>query len=143
MALWDTGGPASLGGAGGGLGVDRVGLALLAPCLAIRPVDLDQLDPGHPQMQRQTGPVGPGALDPDLVQLAVRAQPRQQQPIAGRGGRELPMPEQPPGRVEHRGSVGVLVRVHPAGHHGSRSGRSSIERRMCHVCRSVLVVSLG
>ena len=32
------------------------------------PVDLDQLDPGHPQMQRQPGPVGAGALDPDLVQ---------------------------------------------------------------------------
>ena len=35
-------------------------------------------------------------------------------------------------RAPH-GSVGVLVRVHPTGHHrGSRSGRSSIERRMCH-----------
>ena len=43
------------------------------------------------------------------------------------------MPQQPPGRVEHRGSVGVLVGVHPTGHHrGSQSGRSSIERRMCH-----------
>ena len=71
--LRDAGGPAGLGGAGGGLGVDRVGLALPAAGLAVRAVDLDQLDPGHPQMQRQPGPVGAGALDPDLVQLARSA----------------------------------------------------------------------
>ena len=36
-------------------------------------------------------------------------------------------------RRDDRGSVGVLVRVHPTGHHrGSRSGSSSIERRKCH-----------
>ena len=42
------------------------------------------------------------------------------------------MPQQPPGPIEDRGSVGVVVRVHPTGHHrGSRSGRSSIERIYC------------
>ena len=114
--LGDAGGASGLGGAGGGFGVDRVGLALLAPGLAVGPVDLDQCDAGHPQVHRQPRAVGPGALDPDLVQLTVGTQPLQQPGIAGRGGRELPMTQQPASRVEDRGGVGVLMRIDPTGH---------------------------
>jgi len=115
-ALRDAGSAAGLSGPGGGFGVDRVGLALPAAGLAVGPVDLDHLDAGHPQVQRQPRAVGPGALDPDLVQLTMRTQPRQQPGIAGRGGRELPMTQQPAGRVEDRGGVGVVVRIDPTGH---------------------------
>ena len=48
------------------LGVDRVGLALPAAGLAVRPVDLDHGDAGLGEEPGQPGPVGAGALDPDL-----------------------------------------------------------------------------
>jgi hypothetical protein len=105
-----------LGGAGGGLGVDRVGLAPVPAGRAVRAVDLDQLHPRGLQVMRQPGTVGPGALHPDPGQRPEATQPTQQPRVAGRGGRELPVPQQPAGEVQDSGSVGVAVRVHPTGH---------------------------
>ena len=113
--LRDTGGPAGLGSPGGGLGVDRVGLTLPAAGLAVRAVDLDQLDPCRLQDCGQPGPVGPGALNPDPHQLPEACAARPAARVAGRGGRELPVPQQPAGRVERGGGVGVFVRVDPTG----------------------------
>ena len=114
--LRDAGGPTGLGGPGGGLGIDRVGLALPAAGLAVRAVDLDQLHPDPLQIPSQPGAVDPGPLDPDPHQLPEPAQPAQQSGVTGRGGRELAVPQQPARRIECCDRVGVFVRVDPTCH---------------------------
>ena len=70
-------------GAGGGHGVDRVGLALPVTDLPVRAIDLDHRDPGPVQLAGQPGPIRAGALDADQLDLAVRAQPADQ-PLGSR-----------------------------------------------------------
>jgi hypothetical protein len=57
--------------------------------LAVRAVDLDQLDPLPGQVAGQPRPVGAGSLHTDLDQPAERAQPHQQRPVARRRRGEL------------------------------------------------------
>jgi hypothetical protein len=113
--LRDTAGPTGLGSPRGGLGVDRVGLTLPAAGLTVRAVDLDQLHPSRLQKPSQASPINSATFNPDPHQLPKRAQPGQQCGVTGRGGRELPVPQQPAGRVECGGGVGVFVRVDPTG----------------------------
>lgn len=49
-ALWGCLRLAAQGGPGGGLGVDRIGLALAPAGLPVGPVDLDHLEVGGPQV---------------------------------------------------------------------------------------------
>jgi hypothetical protein len=86
----------------------------------VRAVDLDQLHPCRLQKSSQASPIDPATFNPDPHQLPERAQPGQQCGVTGRGGRELPVPQQPAGRVECCGGVGVggvdvFVRVDPTG----------------------------
>ena len=101
--------------AGCGLGVDRVGLAAQPARLAVGTVDLDHLDAVSAQVTSQSGSVGAGALDADLVDLAVATHPRQQLGVAlrGRSGRRGAH-HMAGGGVDHHRDVNVGVGVHPA-----------------------------
>jgi hypothetical protein len=116
-------GAPGLGGPGGGLGIQRVGLAVPAPGRPVGAVDLDHGHPGLVEVCGQFGAVAAGAFDTDQHQLSERAQPGQQRGIPGRGGRELAVPQQPALPVHGRGGVGVAVGVHPAGHLHHRADR--------------------
>ena len=59
-------GPTTEGGPGCFDGVEGVGLAAAAALLAIRSVDLDDLDAHPPQVTGQAGPIGTGSFDADL-----------------------------------------------------------------------------
>jgi hypothetical protein len=113
--LRDTAGPAGLSSPRGGLGVDRIGLTLPTAGLTVRAIDLDQLHPCRLQKSSQASPINPATFNPDPHQLPERAQPGQQGGVTSRVSRELPVPQQPAGRVECCGGVGVFVRVHPTG----------------------------
>jgi hypothetical protein len=39
--------------------------------LAVRPVDLDDMDPGAGQVPREPSAIGPGALDTDPFDIAM------------------------------------------------------------------------
>jgi hypothetical protein len=130
---------AGLGGSGGGAGqhrpgrgdrVDRIGLALPAAGLAIAAVGLDHHDVLCGQVAGQAGAVGAGAFDPDLHQPAEGGQPGQQNRVAGSGGGELGIAEQPSGAVDRGRVVGSAVGVHAtedihvrARHDGNRRPR--------------------
>ena len=63
--------------------------------------------------------VGSGALDSDAAHRAPRLQPAGELVIAARIGRELRRAQQPPGRVDRGGDMGVFVGVDPAEDSGS------------------------
>jgi hypothetical protein len=78
VSLFRHGGsPARQRGTGGGLGVDRVGLALPAAHSAVRAVDLHHRHVLGAQEPGQAGAVHAGALDTDQHQAAEPGQPRQ------------------------------------------------------------------
>jgi hypothetical protein len=58
---------------GGGVGVDRVGLALGRPGIAVGTVDLDGLHALGMQVAGQPSAVGAGALHADLYEAAMAA----------------------------------------------------------------------
>jgi hypothetical protein len=80
-------------------------------CLAVGPVDRDERDALGGEVAGQAGAVRAGALDADLHELAVGTQPRQQLPVAGCGGRELPVAEYTPRLVDRGGVVGKTVSI--------------------------------
>jgi hypothetical protein len=98
---------------GGGFGVEGVGLAPSAAGGLVGCVDLDHLDPGHPQVPGQRRTVGPGALHPGPPQHPEATHPAQQRPIADRSGREVRAAQQHPQRRDDRGDVHVVVGIHP------------------------------
>jgi hypothetical protein len=59
------GGHSGQGRPGGGLGIDRVRLAVSPPQAGVRPVDLDSLQPVGAHEPGQPSAVGAGAFDPD------------------------------------------------------------------------------
>ena len=61
--------------AGGGFRVDWVGLAALATHLAVHAVDFDHLDSTGAKYAGEVHPIGPRALDADLVDLPERSHP--------------------------------------------------------------------
>jgi hypothetical protein len=99
---------------GGGVGVQRVGLAPAAALPPVGPVDLDYLYAFGPQVPGQRGAVGPGALYPHRMQPPEGAQPGQQRGIAGRGGRELRICQTTAVHQHHRSVMDVLVGVDAA-----------------------------
>ena len=108
-------------GAGGGFGVDGVGLADQAAGAPVGAVDLDDLDPGQvAQVAGQACAVGAGALDTHTHHSAriaaggVGGYPLQQVGVPGGGGGEGGVGQHPPGQVDHRSGVGVGVGVDPA-----------------------------
>jgi hypothetical protein len=99
-------------------------------------VDLDHRDPAREERAHERGGVGAGRLHSDPQDLTMALQPVGELPVAARRGRECPGGQKPALLVEHRGVVGVGVRVDPAGdaepgwrHHGHavlpvRAGRA-------------------
>jgi hypothetical protein len=98
--------------------IDRIGLALSPPGLAVGPAGLDHGQALSGQVAGQAGAAGAGALHPDLDQPAEAGQPGQpgqpgqQRPVAGRGRGELGVTEQPPAAVDRGRVLGSAVRVH-------------------------------
>ena len=76
-ALGRRGGRTGQHRAGGGLGVDRVGLAALAAGASVWPVDLHHGDVLVQQVAGQAGAVAAGAFDPHGIQAPVPAKPAQ------------------------------------------------------------------
>ena len=107
-------GVAAQRGARRGLGVSAVGLAAAATRLAVRAVDLDDLDAVGGKPPGQPRPVGAGALDPDAHDAAPGPQPRGEVRAAGGVCGERGRPQPPPGGVDSRGDMDVSVGVHPA-----------------------------
>jgi len=101
--------------AGGGDRVHDIGLAITPADLPVRAHHLNDRNPLLPQMPGQAHPVGAGALDPDPVNVTEAAQPRQQPPIANRGGRELSGSQHTTDSAHDRGDVNVEVGIDATG----------------------------
>jgi len=99
--------------AGGGFGVDGIVLAAPVAGMRMRPVDLQDLDPGRLQVSGQPGAVSAGGLHADLADGAKAAHRVQQLLIAGGRGWKACDGQQPSMLVEDRGLVGVGVGVDP------------------------------
>ena len=84
------------------------------PVLPVRAVYLHHADAGRGQVPGKARPVAAGPFDADQGDGPETAQPAQHLRVPGRGGRELPHPQQPPGRAERGGDVHVGVGVHAA-----------------------------
>lgn len=111
----DAGGFAGEHSAGGADGVDRVGFAVPAAGAPVGPVDLDHGDRGGAEVPGQAGAVAAGALDTDVVQPAVAAEPGEHLLVTGEGGGELLVAEDTAGAVQGGGVVGTGVGVHTGG----------------------------
>jgi hypothetical protein len=80
--------PPGQGRAGGGVGVDEVGLADAATFGPVRAVDLDDPVPERAGGAAESGPVGGRAFPADREYLAVGVQEGQGRGVSGRGGGE-------------------------------------------------------
>jgi hypothetical protein len=76
-------GPAAQCGPGRLDGIEGVGLAVVAPGLPVRPVDLDNLQALSPEEPGQSDAIGAGALDADLGHVAEPLEPGHQGLVAG------------------------------------------------------------
>ena len=112
--LGDRGGFAVEHRSGSGLGVNGVTLAPPPPELAVRPVDLDHLDPASGQGPGQAQAVAAGALDPDLDEGAMALQPPLEPAIARCSRWELLSTQDPTDVIDDRGNVELLVGVDTA-----------------------------
>jgi hypothetical protein len=73
----------------GGLdGVERVGLAVIAPGLAVGPVYLDDFDAASPQEPAEPSSIGSRPFDADLGHLSEGLEPAEQRLVAGDIGTE-------------------------------------------------------
>ena len=108
--------PTTQRGSGGFDGVEGIGLARAAALLAIRSVDLDDLDTDSAQVAGQARAIGTGALDADLGDVAEGLEPAQQRLVAGSVGLEALRAEQSTERVECRRNVDVEMSVDTTGH---------------------------
>jgi hypothetical protein len=111
---------AGLGGGGGhpdqgGLGVDRIGLALAPAGAAVGAVDLDHLEAVGAGEAGQAGPIGAGAFHAHALHRPEPFSPTDQGDIAAGRGRERLGVQQPPGLVDDRDHMSVQVGVDPDG----------------------------
>lgn len=102
-------------GSGGGVGVNRVGLALIAAGLAVGTVDLDHPESGGGEGPGKPCAVGAGAFDPDAGHRPERGDPGHEGAVAGRCRREAPVVEVATQRVDHGGDVSISMGVDPGG----------------------------
>ena len=107
------------------LGIETIRLAVHTSSHSIRPVHLDNGDPGFRESSGQRCSERTGAFDADRPDLAVAAHPAQQCLIAGVGCWELAMAEEPALVVDRCRVVSVLVGVDATDHGDSRG-------RCCH-----------
>jgi hypothetical protein len=114
-SLRHTAGPAAQRRSSGLHRVEAVGLAVTAPGLTIRAINLDHRHPCGPQRPGQAGPIGTGAFHPDPAQRAEAAQPGVQVGEPAGGRRERLDAECAAVGVERGGDVNIEVGVNPAG----------------------------
>ena len=95
--------------------VEGVGLARVAACLAVRSVDLDDVDVLAAKEPREPRAIGARALDADLGDLAEPRSHVEERSIASCVGREGLGADEPAERVEGSGDVDVEVRVDAPG----------------------------
>ena len=100
----------------GGLdGVEGIGLARPTPLLAVRPIDLDDVDAVGLQVTGEPGAVAASALDADQGDGSEAAQPAEQAPVAGGvRGKRLDA-QQPADGVQGGGHMDVEVGVNASG----------------------------
>ena len=94
--------------AGGRLGIDRVGLALVASQPSVGPFDLDHDDPAGGQPAAQPRPVAAGPFDSDLVDRAELRRPFEQLGVAGGGRFDLGRVQPAAELIERDRDVDVL-----------------------------------
>ena len=111
LVLPASAGPTTDGGPGGLDGIERVGLALVAPGLPVGPVDLDDLDALPAQEPGPARPIGTGAFDADLGHLTEALEPDEQRLVASSVGIERLGADQSTQRVEGCGDVFIEVGV--------------------------------
>jgi len=114
-ALGCPGRPPGLRGPRGADRIQRIRLALAVAVLPVRAICLHDPDAGRGQIPGQARPVAAGALHAGQGDGPESGQPAEQIGVPGRGGRELPHPEQPADRVQRGGHVHAGVGVHAAG----------------------------
>ena len=107
--------PTTEGGPGCFDRIEGIGLATAPALLTIGSVDLDDLDAHPAQVAGQSGPIGTGALDADLGDVAEALEPREQGLVAGRIGGEALGAEQSTQRVEGRSNMDVAMGVDTTG----------------------------
>ena len=90
-----------------------IGLALPVPHLPIRSVHLDHTDPAVTEMPSQPGPIGAGAFNTDLVQLAETLKPSAEIGVMASPHRERLNPESASVGVDCGGDMEVEVGVNP------------------------------
>jgi hypothetical protein len=112
--------------AGGGLSIDRVGLATLAAEPPVRPVDLNDLDAVVEQVPGQAGAVAAGAFHPDQVKAPVASQPAVQLLVAAAISSELAIAQQPALLVDDGSVVGAAVGVHAADENSGGFGQAGV-----------------
>ena len=107
--------PARLRGTGGLDGVERIGLAALAPGLAVLAVHFDDVDSRSGEVTRDAGPIGPGAFHSDLGDLTEHVQPGQQGRVAVGVGPKRLGAEQATDLVQDGGHMDLAVGVDATG----------------------------
>ena len=107
--------PAGLRGPRGADCIQRIGLALAAAVLPVRPVHLHHLDTRGGHVPGQASAVTAGPLDAGQRDRPEPGQPAQQAGVTGCGGWELLRAEQSPDGIQRRGHMHVGMGVHAAG----------------------------
>ena len=108
--------PTTQGGPGSFDGIEGIGLAGAPAILAIRSVDLEDLDTCPAQVAGQARAVGPGALHADFGDVAEGSEPAEQRLVAGGVGLEALRAEQPAERIERSCYMDVEVCVDATSH---------------------------
>jgi len=122
LALGDAHVQAHQRGAGGGLGVQGVALALTAPPGPVGARDLDDGLAVGGQPAGQAGAPRAGPLDPEAADLAEAFGPCQQLGVALDGGGDGRAAKQAAQAVHGGGDVDIGVGVHTDGDHHSGVG---------------------
>jgi len=98
-------------GPGGLHRIEGIGLAVVASGLTVGSIDFDDLDTLPPKKSSQAHPIGAGAFDPDLGDLAELLEPGQKRLEAGGVRRERLGADESAQRVQRCSHVGVEVSV--------------------------------
>ncbi len=107
-------GASGQGGPGRLNGVERIGLSLPRPLLAVGPVDFDHDEALSSEVTGEAGAIGACAFHPDQGDLSEGAHPATEQLVAGEVGSEGLHTEQAALGVDHRRHVDICMRVDAA-----------------------------
>jgi hypothetical protein len=128
-ALGHAEGTSGQGGPGRFYGIERIGLSLTRPLLAVGSVDFDDDEALSTKVTGEAGSIRARAFHPDQGDLSECAHPATEQLVAGQVGGKGLHAEQSAVGVDHRRHVDICVRIDAA-----RQGALGIYHD-CH-CRS-------